>query len=807
MIPFSKRFILFLLGIFVLAAAAAPPAGAQKCDVLRQRHKTVRVGIVTDGSTPADQALVQLFKKELSAMGDKDLTISCCPQLVLAGNDNRQEVNRALEQLLRNPKVDIVLTLGIISSTAVLERDTPLPKPVVAPYIADFALKNRRRAEKSSGIKNLVYIDSMYYLDHDVEIFRKIVPFKHLAIILDRRTVAAFPRLDELARDFGNRHHLEVTIVKADQRADEVIANIPATADAAVVGPLWHFSPAESAKLARELTKNGIPGFAIWDNRQVREGLLAGLETASKQEIIARRTAVAVTDIINGEKPASIDVDFIRDRQLTINMATVRALNMSSASRATGIYPNLLTLTDANIINDQRTDIERHLDIRKAVAEAVAANLKLQSAATNIKAGQYAVREAQADLLPRIDLETGARALDDDRAKIGGGSNPERAWTGGAAGSILLYSEKKWANFRAEEHIQKSRESYWEKVRLDTMYQASVAYLNVLRAKTIERIYKDNLKLTKANLKRAQLKVATGAAGPDEVYRWQSKYANDRRQVLYRESDVLDSMQALNRILHRPLQELFVPDEATLEDPLFIVGNRFFFRLLENPYYLQRFKSFAVREALERRPELKEYDAVIQAKDRLKTAAKRERWLPDFTVDWKVEQYLAEDGSGQRDDSPLNDTDWNIGVYARLPIFEGGKKIARANRLQEEIRRLQIDRNAMAEAITQDVLAALNKTRASYPSITLSQMAAEAAKNNLQLVTDSYVEGIKSIIDLLDAQNQMLNANLGAANAVYNFLIDFMGVERAIGEFISYVPEDQRQEWLEKAQIAVGMPL
>jgi len=55
----------------------------------------------------------------------------------------------------------------------------------------------------------------------------------------------------------------------------------------------------------------------------------------------------------------------------------------------------------------------------------------------------------------------------------------------------------------------------------------------------------------------------------------------------------------------------------------------------------------------------------------------------------------------------------------------------------------------------------------------------------------TYVEGIKSIIDLLDAQNQALSADLDAANAVYNFLIDFMGVERVIGEFVTFMPEDK----------------
>ncbi len=63
-------------------------------------------------------------------------------------------------------------------------------------------------------------------------------------------------------------------------------------------------------------------------------------------------------------------------------------------------------------------------------------------------------------------------------------------------------------------------------------------------------------------------------------------------------------------------------------------------------------------------------------------------------------------------------------------------------------------------------------------------------------MTDSYVQGIKNIIDLLDAQNQYLNAKLDAANAVYNFLIDFMGVQRAMGEFVIFLPGPAREQWL-----------
>ncbi len=202
------------------------------------------------------------------------------------------------------------------------------------------------------------------------------------------------------------------------------------------------------------------------------------------------------------------------------------------------------------------------------------------------------------------------------------------------------------------------------------------------------------------------------------------------------------------------------------------------------------------------RTELKAFDAAIAARERLKTAAGRSFWLPEVTVEGQVEQYFSEDGVGQRGDfaDGLDDTDWQIGVFARLPLFEGGRKSGTLNRNREELARLKIERRALAERIGQDMLRAMNRTRASYPGISLSREAANAANRNLQLVTDSYVQGIKSIIDLLDAQNQALATDLAAANSVYDFLVDLMGVQRAMGEFVLFQPEKERKAWRERAE-------
>ena len=781
-VPIAAALLFLLVASWAEAATGCGP-GSRPLDI----------GMVTDGSTPMDMAMAHLFQQEIAATLAPDCCVHFPERWLLSGHSTKEGVERALRAELAPGGPRMVVALGVIASTVAAS----LPKrsrPVIAPYLPDFVMK--RWKGRRPGPKNLVYIDSIYYLDSDIEQFRRLRRFNRVGIILDQRELFSIPNVFKLAQLFGNRHQLKVFLVPAADSAQEVLEGLPGGLDAVLVGPLWHFGPGELKRLADGLVARGLPGFALWDRGQVEAGLLAGTEVPQKHRMVARRTAIALLDILHGQRPEEVKVGFHRERELTINMATARRLN---------IYPSLLLQTEATLINAQKEEGAPPLDIKKAVEEAVKANLRLRSALINVQAGEEKVKEALADLLPRIDLSTGAAAIDDDRAKAAAGAAPERSWIGSAGGSILLYSDSKWASFTAQKHLQEARRMREERVRLDVTYDAAVAYLKVLRAKTIERIYKDNLALTKANLQRARIKVSTGAAGPDEVYRWEAKFANDRREVLYRESATLDAMEALNRILHRPLDQPFQPREARLRDPLFILGDDFYCRLMENPLLLQRFKRFAAKEALSHRPELKAMEAAIRAKERLRVAAKRELWLPDFSVEWNVDRYFMQDGEGERRHSPMDDTDWTVGVYARIPLFEGGKRVAKARRLAQEVSKLETDRGSLEELVTQQVLAAINRTRASYPSIRLTRQAETAAKKNLDLVTDAYIQGLKTIIDLLDAQNQYLNAELDSANAVYDFLIDLMGVQRAMGEFFIFLPNEGRRAWVNRVLAEIGV--
>ncbi|MBU1651178.1 TolC family protein, partial [bacterium] len=130
-----------------------------------------------------------------------------------------------------------------------------------------------------------------------------------------------------------------------------------------------------------------------------------------------------------------------------------------------------------------------------------------------------------------------------------------------------------------------------------------------------------------------------------------------------------------------------------------------------------------------------------------------------------------------------DDNNWSVGVNLSFPLFSGGAKQAERIQASRELQRLEIQRASIADQIEQRIRSALHIAGASYAGIGLSQSAAQAADQSLDLVLNAYGQGSVSILELLDAQNAALVGNQMAANSIFNFLNDYMQVQRAVGAF------------------------
>jgi outer membrane protein len=224
-----------------------------------------------------------------------------------------------------------------------------------------------------------------------------------------------------------------------------------------------------------------------------------------------------------------------------------------------------------------------------------------------------------------------------------------------------------------------------------------------------------------------------------------------------------------------------------------------------NPYSFRLFRAFMVEEGLAASPELREIDAAIDAQQRVLASARNAYWAPTLALFGDLGYRLAQGGAGSEPGAGLppgtpvrDDLDWSVGVSLSLPLVAGGARPAEVGRVSREIESLRLQRAEIEQRVEQRVRSALHQAGASYANIQLAQDAATAARRSFELVTDAYARGAARLVDLLDAQNVSVVSELGAANAVYDFLIDFVQGERAVGRYQIFAGAEERQEFFDR---------
>ncbi len=784
----TKTFFCIISVIFLLS---------WRSNVEAKSLPVVQVGIVRDGPSELVPELRDLIQKEILELTRGEFEVRFPNDLQFDGGWSVQGVKQAIDHVLAQPRVNLVIALGILASQEVSQR-RQLPKPVIAPLILDPHLQGLPFKKGTSGMKNLSYLVTGKGFERDLEAFKEVFPFTRLTLLADRVLLEAFPPFKDRARKIAETHGVKLTFVPVETSAEAAVGSIPADTEAVYLSPLPRLLAGEFDRLVLALNRRKLPSFSAVGQRDVQRGITVALSPELDLGRFARTIAANVQRILSGTDAGRLEVAFVRGEQLAINMATVRAIDK---------WPSFQVLSEAELVNEDAAGASRRLSLFDAVRESADANLDLVAASRKVAAGIGQVGQARSGLLPQVFVGTSG---------VLNGRGPDTFGTGGTPGQAavalggfrqLLYSDDAWTKYTVQQKTQLSREEEWNQLRLDIGQDAAVAYLTVLRTKTARRIQKDNLKLTRSNLDLATAREAVGYALRDEVFRWEAEVANGQKAVVSAEAQERQAEVDLNRILNRPLEEKFQTVEQTLEDPGLLGDTRQLFAYVENPRGFQVFRDFEVEEGIQAAPELRRLDALSAAQERTVTNAQRAYWLPEVAIQGAGFQHYAPGGGGAGSLTvPLGpvgfaQTQNNFYVASiglTFPLFQGGYKDATALKAREELRQVQFERAAVAQQVEERVRTTLYQTGASFPSIRLSRKAAESARKTLDLVVDQYSRGAVDIIKLLNSQNAALTANQAAANAVYEFLIDLAKVQRAVGQMSFFRSSEERAAWFER---------
>jgi len=443
------------------------------------------------------------------------------------------------------------------------------------------------------------------------------------------------------------------------------------------------------------------------------------------------------------------------------------------------------------------------LGLAEAVREALEANLELAARRRSLEADREEIGVVRSELLPQIGVGARGQVLDDDRSDDQRGNNRQESFLVAAGLDQVIYDEDKWAAFDIQKQIYAEQVQAFDSFRLGVVQDAADAFLGLDRSSATLEIQRNNRKLTRSNLETSRSRIAAGWSSHQEVLRWESQLAGDDSAVRAAEVGVLKARFDLNRVRNRPPESAVAVQPVTVDEYGFVYSRRAIAEAIVAAEQERTLRDFLVRVGLARSPDLAALDATIAAAERQLTADGRAFWVPSLNLSAGVDHLV---NGGNQPGAGFNATEWVVKGVLTYPVFEGGAKFASFRQAREVLASARTSRRAAALTLEQRIRAALAQASGSYANIGFRRRQLTAARRNYELVDASYVLGVASILDLLDAQSQLLDAELAAVNALYDFHEDLVSAEREIALYPFLEPPAEVEALLDGIERELRQP-
>lgn len=744
--------------------------------------KGINIGLIYDGQKEIDQPLIEEIKYEVLKLNGREFDVKFPKDKAINANWQVDLINAGIATLSNDKSIDLIITQGLISSHLASQFKT-LKKPVIATVVVDVNIQQFPYVKGKSLKKNFSYINRSNSVVRDLRQFHKITPFKKLFVPVNPLMISIIPSLKTLLNQVQQDLDFTIVFYPVSDTLDQVLQEIPAEVDAVYLPDARRFSKSELSAFAQGLIIRKLPSFSLRGREDLELGFMATLNGRKSDSLrFSRRVALMVQSILLGTDPANLKVDLEQPAKLAINLKTAHAI---------GFYPGRQLLETAEVLFNEPKSQQSVILLADAMRQAAAKNLSLTADQLNIAQSEDQVDASRSVLLPQLSVGLSGAQIDQQRAGI---QQSEQSADVELNLSQLVYSEREWSNFDVAKLLRQAEDEAFKTRVLDIMSQTATTYFRVLSAQATEEIRKGNLKVSMANLELAKMRLKIGYSNRSETLRWKSVIATDKGQVYLAESEKEQQLTELKRLLHLPLNNPVSVSGHSADAQIKLLQSDKISKYFDNMIDYTKLVSFEIEHAQNNSPELKQINHLVFSSRRQLDAGKRAYYIPDINVNARFGQNIDQGGVGENNRDHQQD-EWSVGFQATLPLFTSGARSAEVSRAGHALTQNKTLREQTQESIEARVRSALYKTKGSFPAVRLSKDAASAANENFTMVSDSYAKGQVSITEVIDAQNAALSADLSAVEALYTFMIDWVGVQRSIANFDVLLSPEGLNNW------------
>lgn len=253
----------------------------------------------------------------------------------------------------------------------------------------------------------------------------------------------------------------------------------------------------------------------------------------------------------------------------------------------------------------------------------------------------------------------------------------------------------------------------------------------------------------------------------------------DYNNALYSLEDAKTKVDASRAML---TQKMAVPADLkfSVSEPVDIV----------DPKILQENISQLIEEAIQKRPSIAAAYADMKSKKAAVKSANSDLF-PYLNLGGSIEN----DWYDYRSESPTSqnhDTDYLAYLKISWDVFDGFKKINKKRQAEAELRSAIERLNQIELQISADVWTKFSVFKASLSKLDYSQAMLEYNKSAYSLSFEGYKAGIKSILDLIQAQDRYIDAKNKVISSKQAVFITFAGVVHAVGRID--IPSERKSD-------------
>jgi outer membrane protein TolC len=332
-------------------------------------------------------------------------------------------------------------------------------------------------------------------------------------------------------------------------------------------------------------------------------------------------------------------------------------------------------------------------------------------------------------------------------------------YTGKISASWPIYTGGKiWQGYQISRLNLRAAGESCDSARAAVVFSVKQAYYDLLLARSALAVTGEAVSSIEKHVERVRALYQNGMVSRYDLLRAEVQLSNLQPQLIRMENAVELARQAFNMTLNRKLDS-----PVTLTDSM--------------EYFAVKVDSASLAsEALNMRPEYRSLLLQQEMVDKARLIS-YSSYQPTVAL---FSDYSYTKGAGFSGTDEWN-KNWDVGVSASWPLFDGGSGLGRIKEARANSRQLNIIKQQVEDGIKLEVSANWLTLKANEKTIVSQQLSVEQAQEALKIARARYESGQATNLDVLDAQLALTQAQTNRIQAVHDYLVSLARLEKAVG--------------------------